>query len=145
MISVIVVSLIPIARKTSDTWVVVAYNGTLVSTCLTIRHVRSRSVNGGPTIHTAKTRGIKLIRPEDSAIVIQATKRHAAKAKAFLPGPLSISTAPRAIAKVTISKRRGAAVCRNILSELRACSRTGCSMMSFLASAILLVLWRYGD
>src|SRR6267378_5940671 len=145
MTSVIVASLIPIARKTSDAWVAVAYNGALVSTCLTISHVRSRSVNGGPTIHMAKTRGIKLIRPEDNAIVIQATKRHAAKAKVFLPGPLSVSTAPRAIAEVTLSKRSGATVCRNTLSESPAGSRTGCSMMSLLASRILLALWRYGD
>src|SRR5258706_15480735 len=37
-----------------------------------------------------------------------ATKRHAAKAVAFLPGPLTAFKAPRAIAEVTISKRSGA-------------------------------------
>src|SRR6266853_4700743 len=106
MISVIVASSTPIARRTSDAWVAIGYNGALVSTRLTISHVRSRSANGGPTIHIAKTRGTALMRPEASAIAIQATKRHAAKAEALLPGPLNAFRAPRAIAEVEISKRK---------------------------------------
>src|SRR6266705_3832708 len=106
MISVIVARSTPIARRTSDPWVAIGYNGTLVSKCLTISHVRSRSAKEGPTIHIAKTRDIELMRPDDSDIGTQATKRHAAKAETFLPGPLSAFTAPRAIAEVEISKRK---------------------------------------
>ncbi len=131
MISVMVVSSTPIARKTSDARVAIGYDGTLVSTCLTISHLRSRSVNGVPTIHIAKTRGIELMRPEDSAIAIQATKRHAAKTNAFLPGPLSAFKAPRAIAEVEISKRNSAMFFRSNPSGFPVCSRT-----AFLAPGI---------
>jgi len=71
----------------------------------------------------AKTRGIELMRPEDSAIVVQATKRHTAKAEAFLPGLLSAFKAPRAIAEVEITERNGAMFFRSNLSGLRVRSR----------------------
>ena len=95
-------------------------------------HVRSRSTNGGPTIHMVKTTGIRLSRPEE----IQQTNKHVDKAAIFLPGVLRICRTLREIVEVTNLNRNGGAGYRNILSEFPVCSMATRAMSSFVESRI---------